>query len=195
MVSAVKVGGKRLHQLARAGVEVEREPRQVTVTRFSVDTPASGRAGRLGPSPSPIPPIPGPIPAPSSPSASTVRLGTYVRVLAADLGAALGGGAHVRSLRRTAVGPGGRRSTPLDTLGPAARDPPGRGPALARVRGRRARDLAADIRHGKVLDAQTLGVAGNRPGPWSGRPAVTSSPSISHMEPGAGPSPPLVLPP
>ena len=45
MVSAVKVGGRRLHQLARQGVEVERAPRQVTVTRFSVEacSPAGDR--------------------------------------------------------------------------------------------------------------------------------------------------------
>src|SRR5207253_11046467 len=36
MVSAVQVGGRRLHQLARQGVEVERPPRQVTVRRFDV---------------------------------------------------------------------------------------------------------------------------------------------------------------
>ena len=49
MVSAVKVGGRRLHQLARAGVEVEREARPVTVYRFAVtgwaDTPEQAGAG------------------------------------------------------------------------------------------------------------------------------------------------------
>ncbi len=86
MVSAVKVGGRRLHELARAGVEVPRESRPVTVYRFDVE-PMSG----LG--------------------TDTVlkaevdcSAGTYVRVLAADLGRALGSGAHLRNLRRTAVG-------------------------------------------------------------------------------------------
>ena len=37
MVSAVKVGGRRLHELARQGVEVEREARPVTVRRFDVE--------------------------------------------------------------------------------------------------------------------------------------------------------------
>src|SRR3954469_7178122 len=37
MVSAVKVGGRRLHQLARAGVDVERAPRRVRVDRFVVE--------------------------------------------------------------------------------------------------------------------------------------------------------------
>jgi tRNA pseudouridine55 synthase len=83
MVSAVKVGGQRLHALARKGEEVEREARQVTVHRFDVD-------------------------ATHDPSVLRVEVecssGTYVRSLAADLGTALGGGAHLRNLRRTAVG-------------------------------------------------------------------------------------------
>ncbi len=84
MVSAVKIGGQRLHELARRGIEVEREARPVTVHRFDV--------------------APGP-----EPGVLTVEVdcssGTYVRSLAADLGHALGGGAHLRRLRRTAVGP------------------------------------------------------------------------------------------
>lgn len=83
MVSAVKVGGKRLHELAREGVEVEREPRPVTVHRFDV---------AQGPEPGVL--------------AIEVQCssGTYVRTLAADLGHLLGGGAHLRNLRRTAIG-------------------------------------------------------------------------------------------
>ena len=83
MVSAVKVGGKRLHQLAREGVEVERAPREVEVHRLD-----------LAPTDDPL----------------VYRIevdcssGTYIRTLAADLGTALGGGAHLRALRRTAIG-------------------------------------------------------------------------------------------
>ena len=83
MVSAVKVGGKRLHELARAGVEVEREARPVTVHRF--DVTATVDPGVFG-------------------IEVECSSGTYVRTLAADLGAALGGGAHLRNLRRTAIG-------------------------------------------------------------------------------------------
>src|SRR5213078_319454 len=83
MVSALKVGGKRLHELARGGVEVEREARPVTVHRFHVT-------------------------ATTDPLVLAVEVecssGTYIRTLAADLGTALGGGAHVRDLRRTAIG-------------------------------------------------------------------------------------------
>jgi tRNA pseudouridine55 synthase len=83
MVSAVRVGGRRLHELAREGVEVERAARPVTVHRFAVESPVE-------PSVYPI--------------SVTCSSGTYVRVLAADLGRLLGGGAHLRALRRTAVG-------------------------------------------------------------------------------------------
>ena len=85
MVSAVRVGGRRLHEIARAGEEVERVPRCVTVGRFDVD--------EFEPGPYPL---------------ATVLVecssGTYVRTLAADLGAALGGCAHLESLRRLAIG-------------------------------------------------------------------------------------------
>ncbi len=84
MVSAVQIGGRRLHELAREGVEVEREPRPVTVWRF--DVPAEVEPGVFGVD-------------------VECSSGTYVRSLAADLGAALGGVAHLRALRRTAVGP------------------------------------------------------------------------------------------
>ena len=84
MVSAVQVGGKRLHELARAGIEVEREARPVTVHRFDVDGTADPLVFRV---------------------AVECSSGTYVRSLAADLGRSLGGGAHLRALRRTAIGP------------------------------------------------------------------------------------------
>jgi tRNA pseudouridine55 synthase len=83
MVSAVKVGGKRLHQLAREGVEVERAPREVEVYRFEVAPTDDPLVYRIE---------------------VECSSGTYIRALAADLGAALGGGAHLRALRRTAIG-------------------------------------------------------------------------------------------
>ena len=84
MVSAIKVDGRRLHELAREGQEVERKPRSVRVDRYDVeptDDPLVYRAH------------------------IECSSGTYVRSLAADLGTALGGGAHLRNLRRTRVGP------------------------------------------------------------------------------------------
>jgi tRNA pseudouridine55 synthase len=99
MVSALKVGGRRLHELARAGIEVDRPPRPVTVWRFEV-----GRAGEEET---------GPVLSIDVECSS----GTYVRSLAADLGALLGGGAHLRNLRRAAVGEFSiEEAVTLDTL-------------------------------------------------------------------------------
>ncbi|MEO7398672.1 MAG: tRNA pseudouridine(55) synthase TruB, partial [Ilumatobacteraceae bacterium] len=83
MVSALKVDGRRLHELAREGVEVERRPRPVTISRFDLeatDDPLVLRAS------------------------VDCSSGTYIRSLADDLGRLLGGGAHLRRLRRTRVG-------------------------------------------------------------------------------------------
>lgn len=84
MVSAIRVDGKRLHELARKGVEIEREPRTVVIRSIVVD--------------------PGPEPGVLAIDVEC-SAGTYIRSLAADLGRELGGGAHLRTLRRTAVGP------------------------------------------------------------------------------------------
>jgi tRNA pseudouridine55 synthase len=83
MVSAIKIDGKRLHELARQGIEVERPPRPCTIYSFQLlptDEPNVFLA------------------------AVECTPGTYIRTLAADLGKMLGGGAHLRNLRRTAVG-------------------------------------------------------------------------------------------
>jgi tRNA pseudouridine55 synthase len=83
MVSAIRIDGRRLHELARAGIEVDRPPRSVIVHELGIDA---------GPEPDVL----------------TIDVacsaGTYIRTLAADLGHLLGGGAHLRNLRRTAVG-------------------------------------------------------------------------------------------
>jgi tRNA pseudouridine55 synthase len=83
MYSAVHHEGRRLYELARKGIEVDRAPREVVVHSLAVEDIAPPRA--------------------------TLRVvcgkGTYVRVLAADLGAALGFGAAVERLVRSRVGP------------------------------------------------------------------------------------------
>jgi tRNA pseudouridine55 synthase len=157
MVSAVKVGGRRLHQLARAGVEVERPARQIAVTRFDVE----------------LSPGPGPRAEPQDPAGGgpvlRVRIdcssGTYVRVLAADLGAALGGGAHVSWLRRTAVGPWtDDQAVPLDSLDQSFLLPPIAAlPWMERVTV--SQETALAVGHGKVLEEAAIGPAGS--GPWS----------------------------
>ena len=85
MVSALKIGGRRLYELAREGIEVERAARPVHISELVVEDFEPG----------------------AYPEA-TIRVacssGTYIRTLAADLGAALGGCAHLGTLRRTRVG-------------------------------------------------------------------------------------------
>jgi tRNA pseudouridine55 synthase len=144
MVSAVKVGGRRLHQLARAGTEVQRPVRQVTVHRF--DLAAGDDDGIL---------------------VATVECssGTYVRALAADLGAALGGGAHVRRLRRTAVGPYhvGEAVGLEDVTPDTVRPPLAALRAMARVEV--DEHLAAEVAHGRVLSRDVM--APGSDGPWA----------------------------
>ena len=83
MYSAVKVAGKRLYELARAGEEVERASRQVTVYELTLRDFSSNQL-KL-----------------------SVRCskGFFVRTLAYDMGRALGCGAHLEALRRTMSGP------------------------------------------------------------------------------------------
>jgi len=141
MVSALKVGGRRLHELAREGVEVERSPRPVTVHRFDVTGMSTDGDGRQV-------------------LAVDVECsaGTYVRTLAADLGRLLGGGAHLRALRRTAVAP-----FTIDDAAPP--DVAELLPPAAAVRGLRAVTVddatAAVVATGGVLDAPP------GDGPWA----------------------------
>jgi len=83
MYSAVHHEGQRLYELARQGVEVERAPREVVISSITVEEVRDAVA--------------------------TLRIvcgkGTYIRVLAADLGAVLGSGAALEQLTRTRVGP------------------------------------------------------------------------------------------
>jgi tRNA pseudouridine55 synthase len=83
MVSALKVDGRRLHELAREGIEVERKPRPVTIHSLTVSPGPTAERFELDVS---------------------CSSGTYVRTLAADIGTALGGGAHVETLRRLSIG-------------------------------------------------------------------------------------------
>ena len=82
MYSAVKINGKRLYELARAGEEVERAARQVTVHELILRDFSSTEA---------------------TVSVQSSK-GFYVRAMAHDLGRVLGCGGHLKSLRRTANG-------------------------------------------------------------------------------------------
>ena len=140
MVSAIRIDGRRLHELAREGVEVDRPPRPVHVARFETtpsDDPLLWHAE------------------------IECSSGTYVRSLAADLGRALGGGAHLASLRRTRVGPFHLdEARPLEALELL--------PLVEGIRHLPSTSLdertADAVRHGRVLPVDQLGVSGD--GPW-----------------------------
>ena len=80
--SAIKVGGQRAYKLARQGKEVKLQPRKVTVHRLQVTEYEY----------------------PILKFSTEVSSGTYIRSLAADIGAKLGTGAYLSGLRRTQVG-------------------------------------------------------------------------------------------
>lgn len=141
MFSALHAGGRRLHQLARAGIEVERAPRRVRIDAIELLewTPPSLRL-RVA-----------------------CGSGTYIRSLVADVGAALGCGAHVAGLVRTRVGPFTLdQAVPWavvregDAAALAARVlPPER--AVAHLPAVRLAAAAADrLRHGQALPAAAL---------------------------------------
>jgi tRNA pseudouridine55 synthase len=154
MVSAKKVGGRRLHELAREGAEVERDAVTVKVTRFDVVELADASG-------------------PGEPRVFAVDVacssGTYIRSLVADLGAALGGGAHLRNLRRHSIGPFGvDEALPIEQLSPEDVLPP-----LEAFRGRLAvkvdDEVAAAVRHGRVLPDEVIGAESRHEspsGPW-----------------------------
>jgi tRNA pseudouridine55 synthase len=80
--SAVKVGGRKLYDAARAGEMLEAAPRPIRVDRFDPIGRTDDRVHFV----------------------AVVSGGTYVRVLVADVGTRLGCGAHLVALRRTAIG-------------------------------------------------------------------------------------------
>jgi tRNA pseudouridine55 synthase len=135
--SAVKVGGRRLYAAARAGAPIEAAPRPIRVDRFdlvrlaSVDVDFAARCSG----------------------------GTYVRVLAAAVGDALGTGAHLTLLRRTAIGP-------FEVADARSPDDPGDPLPLERAVAHLPRvevepDEAVAVSHGRIL-----GPAGLR-GPYA----------------------------
>lgn len=126
MVSALKVEGRRLYEIAREGGEVEREARPVEVYSLEVGDVGEG----------PFPEV-----------SFRVRCGkgTYVRVLADDLAAAVGTRAHLEALRRTRIG-----SLSVDGAIPMAELPDRAGDELMQPEDA-LRDLPAVIAEGDVL--------------------------------------------
>lgn len=180
MVSAIKIDGRRLHELARRGEEVERDARPVHIERLDVED--------LEPGPYPLATI-----------LVDCSSGTYIRTLAADIGAALGGPAHLESLRRLRVASFGLdESRPLEAI---EADPESAvvAPVVA-MRGLEQLSVDAEraraVTHGMTFPVSALGNLGKGPfavvGPDDAllavyerrragvRPAVVIAQSVEH---------------
>ncbi len=133
-VSAIKVGGRRAYDLARAGEEVELKAREVTVSRF--DVRAERREGGVV----------------DLDVVVDCSSGTYIRALARDLGAALGVGGHLTALRRTRIGSFDvADAAPADAIADAVQLSPAATAAAVLGRLDVSADEARDLRHGKRL--------------------------------------------
>lgn len=93
MHSAIKIGGKKLYELARKGIEIDRPARPVTIHEFNlVSTPSNfDQKGTQTPF--------------SIQATISCSSGTYIRSLARDLGEKLGTKAYLTLLERSAIGP------------------------------------------------------------------------------------------
>ena len=87
MHSALKKDGKALYEYARAGIEVERAPREVEIHALNLALAQVDQAQA------------------AIKIEVTCSKGTYIRTLGEDIGQALGCGGHLTRLRRTATGP------------------------------------------------------------------------------------------
>jgi tRNA pseudouridine55 synthase len=147
MHSALKIDGQRLYDLARKGVEVEREPRPIEVHALTLTSWAPPRLGL----------------------SVHCGKGTYIRSLIDDLGRALGVGAHMTALARTRVGAFRREAAvSLDQLQTLGRATPLLG--LAEALADHATltldpEQTRDVRAGKVRTVAALEVA-ETAGPW-----------------------------
>jgi len=82
MVSAIHYKGKRLYELARKGIEVERSPRKITIHKLELKSFSPNKASFI----------------------VSCSKGTYIRSLCADIGSKLGCGAHMSKLTRIRSG-------------------------------------------------------------------------------------------
>lgn len=135
-VSAIKVGGRRAYDLARAGEDVVLAPRAVTVERFDVLDARRGEHLDLD-------------------VVVDCSSGTYIRALARDLGDSLGVGGHLTALRRTRIGPfhvADASDEPSDATG----IDPATAAAAVLERLDVTAEQARDLRHGKKIHGAPL---------------------------------------
>jgi len=144
MYSAIKRRGVALYKLARKGLEVEREPRAVEIFSLSLEKRAGDEIA----------------------FEVLCSKGTYVRSLAADLGRALGCGAHLLRLRRTLFGPFsvGSAVSVEEVSAPVSPDAPFFVSVRRALVGYRevtvGPDLVAPLRQGRQAVLQRLGLIG-----------------------------------
>ena len=132
-VSAIKIGGRRAYDIARAGEQVELKARDVVISRFEV------RGIRRG------------VDVVDVDVVVDCSSGTYIRALARDLGADLGVGGHLTALRRTRIGPFDVADAVTElTEGVPLQDAAGVAASLLGTFAVTA-DEARDLRHGKRL--------------------------------------------
>ena len=140
MVSAVRIKGKRLYEIAREGNEIERPARSVRVDRFEVYPTEDSKVYEVF---------------------VDCSSGTYIRSLAADLGLVLGGGAHLRNLRRTRVGSFGEdEALPLEEIILQKPIEGMRDFEIVRV----DEDTRKEVSYGRVFDRKRLEL--EKQGPW-----------------------------
>ena len=140
MVSAVRIKGKRLYEIAREGNEIERPARSVRVDRFEVYPTEDSKVYEVF---------------------VDCSSGTYIRSLAADLGLVLGGGAHLRNLRRTRVGSFGEdEALPLEEIVLQKPIEGMRDFEVVRV----DEDTRKEVSYGRVFDRKRLEL--EKQGPW-----------------------------
>ena len=143
-VSAKRVAGQRMYRAARRGVVLAAAPARIEVARFAVEPTEDPATWRFE---------------------ATVSSGTFIRALVRDLGASLGCGAAVASLRRTRIGPfdlahaiDGRLVREVSGVPPSAIVPVDVLPLTAPVVTLDDEGAAA-FRHGRKLDDAAAGAA------------------------------------
>lgn len=146
MFSALKQDGKALYELARQGIEVERAPRKVTIHAIEMRA-WQGDSFELR---------------------VDCSKGTYIRTLAADIGAVLGCGAHLSALRRTRVGAlsidQSVRLDAIEAMSPEARD------NLLQP----TDALLADLPVAQLSELEATRMLQGQPVRWAGAPACQS---------------------
>jgi len=142
MVSAVKIKGKRLYELAREGKEIHRDPRNVSIHNIEINQLSENNVYQIKVS---------------------CGSGTYIRSLVSDIAKKSGSLAHVGSLRRTAIGSFGESlANPINEVQVISMSEGLRDYEKVEV----SDDVGERIKVGSVMEAEQLGIYSGR-GPWA----------------------------